>query len=126
VRRVAEAVTPPGLAPIHTMMVRQRVEQALRLWLAEFDPRPEWDPLGIELVVNEIRLDLLWRRRGQLRADELKWGRLSRWAVAQAEQQNDIGRTAFASAWAGVRLISLRGRGALRTIGGEPAREETR
>lgn len=107
-RRAAAQVLPEGLAVIHRLMVDQRVAQGVDVWLAEFDPRPTWQPLAVEVNVGDVRIDLLWiAAGGRIRADELKSGGIAGRDRRQATAIDAAGAMAFGSAWAGVRLIGL-------------------
>lgn len=104
----AEAVLPAGLAPVHRLMVTQRVGQGLAVWLDGYDPRPDWRPLGIQAAAGKLRIDLLWiNASGNVRADHLKSGALNARARAEAARIHDAGHATFGAAWRGVRLISL-------------------
>lgn len=105
--RWARPVIPEGLAPTHRLMLERRAAAAAATYLFEFDPRPSWEPLGVEVTIADVRLDLLFRRGAKVRADEIKTGRLNRGAYVQAEIQAQRGREAFGASFAGVRLISL-------------------
>ena len=107
-RRAAAHVLPARLAVIHRLMVEQRVAQGTTVWLEEFDPRPDWRPLAVELNVGDVRIDLLWiASDGRIRADELKSGGITARDRRQASAIDAAGVVAFGSAWAGVRLIGL-------------------
>jgi hypothetical protein len=107
-RRAAAHVLPARLAVIHRLMVEQRVAQGTTVWLEEFDPRPDWRPLAVEINVGEVRIDLLWiAPDGRIRADELKSGGITARDRRQASAIDAAGVAAFGSAWAGVRLIGL-------------------
>jgi hypothetical protein len=107
-RRAAAQVLPDGLAVIHRLMVEQRVAQGVGVWLDEFDPRPDWRPLAVEVNVGDVRIDLLSiASGGRIRADELKSGGLTARDRRQASAIDEAGAATFGSAWAGVRLIGL-------------------
>ena len=104
----ADAVVPSGLAPMHRLMVIQRVGQALAVWLEIYDPRPDWRPLGIRAAAGTVRIELLWiSGSGAIRADHVKCTALNARSRIEAARIDGAGLTVFGSAWRGVRLISL-------------------
>lgn len=107
-RQASEDIVPARLPLIQRQMVAQRVAQGVAVWLEEFDPRPAWRPLGVEVNVDDVRIDLLWVHptRGN-RADELKSGKLTARDHKQARSIDAAGMAAFGVSWQGVRLISL-------------------
>jgi hypothetical protein len=106
--RSVTAVVPNHLAPMHALMVRQRVHQDVLTWLERYDRRPTWKPLGAEVHVGDVRVDLLWQdASGRIAADEMKTGWITTPARNQLAAIDAAGRGLYGRLWEGVRLIDL-------------------
>jgi hypothetical protein len=106
--RAVAAVLPDRLAPIHALMARQRVHQDVLIWLERYDRRPEWAPIGAEVQIGEVRVDLLWALpSGRIAADEIKTGWVSLAAHNQLAAIDAAGRDRYGVRWDGARLIDL-------------------
>ena len=62
---------PFDLAPVYRQTVLVRVSSAVARYFAVFDRRPDWAPLGVELHVADVRLDIVWLRGSVIEADEV-------------------------------------------------------
>jgi hypothetical protein len=65
--------------------------------------------VGCEILVGDQRLDVVWRDRDRVWADEVKSGAISRRDVAQARAQVLVARERWPQ-FQGVRLLSLQHR----------------
>jgi len=97
----------------HTQSRRQRVSTSVASYFARFRRTDEWQFLGAEVNVDDVRLDLLWiHRDGQIQADEVKTGVEAVFAKErslriQLESQVRAGRTVFGTPFEGVRAVLL-------------------
>jgi hypothetical protein len=102
------------LAPVYRQSARQRVATAAATYFREFS-RAGWRFEGAERIVEGVALDLLWSRRTNLEADELKSG-LGAPAISldavhrQVEVQVTAAAAAFGPSFRGVRAVLLAGR----------------
>lgn len=109
---VVMRLLPSDLAPVYRQTVLIRVATAVARYFALFDRRPAWEPLGVELHVADVRLDVVWRRGQAIEADELKSGLSAATsrrplALAQARAELGAGREVFGAAFSGVRMVVL-------------------
>ncbi|MEJ7785982.1 MAG: hypothetical protein WKF96_14345 [Solirubrobacteraceae bacterium] len=124
-----KAVVAPHLAPVYRLALIHRVTTATAVYLRDLRRDPSWVLTGVEVVVADVRLDLLFvNRAGRVEADEIKTGLLGPatempWIREQIGMQIAAGRDAFGSAFGGVRLVDLPRRKAtlFRSAGGRTA-----
>jgi hypothetical protein len=113
VDRVVRSMLRDDLAPVYRQSLRARVGTAVSRYFDRFDRRPHWQPLGAELNVDDVRLDLVWLGpRGRIEADEIKAGPAAigihaQATLGQARQQLLAGQRVFGSRFAGVRVVIL-------------------
>jgi hypothetical protein len=97
----------------HTQSRRQRVSTSVASYFARFRRDDDWQFLGAEVNVDDVRLDLLWiHRDGRIQADEVKTGvgavfAKERSLRIQIESQVRAGRTVFGTTFEGVRAVLL-------------------
>lgn len=113
VARLADAHVPVGLDAPYRQSMRSEVTSAAMRYFASFRLPPEWTPLGVELNVSDVRMDMVFiHRQGAVIADELKTSALSHdsdraRAIEQARGQLVAALGVFGDRFAGVRLVCL-------------------
>lgn len=114
IQRTVARLVPRDLASVYRGHTVQWVSTLTATYFRKFDPRPEWDAVGVELVADAaVAIDLVWQTPSGVVFDEIKTGVLPsslrghRLELQVAAQQR-AGLEAFGSAFQGVRVAALR------------------